>query len=302
VSDTEEYQEKVEVLNENQLERWQEAANDRDSLRDDVASAFKETVQKIEHEREFEAALDERHELRERGGGSLPKIVEGYAKLHQWGKQDPRAAAEWTADWALKQPEVTVKPREASKSDDSGVRHIQDDVRDAFRAVKENEADRAALKTLKELAPGQSPVATLKEINKFDRALREDPIGTVARHAARAGVPVLPHQQEREAQAQSFQGFIDEVSSSGVLPNFRQLEGQIADILEDRNFPRSGDPKRDLFVAYEFAEKLTVAAASKKAAVSPKGSGPSSGARSNSSTGRSVGDDVRAALAEMGGI
>jgi hypothetical protein len=105
----------------------------------------------------------------------------------------------------------------------------------------------------------------LQRVVELDGAMNEDPEGTIARLAAMNGMPITDQQVAEQAQAlerqQEYQRVATGISTiieHGMLPGLEDegVQNAVADILESKDFERTGNGPLDLKRALETAKHL----------------------------------------------
>jgi hypothetical protein len=155
----------------------------------------------------------------------------------------------------------------------------------------------------------------MERIVELDGAMNEDPEGTIARLAAMNGMPITDQQVAEQAQAfeqqQEYQRVATGLSTiieHGMLPGLEDegIQNAVADILESKDFERTGNGPLDLKRALETAkdklarEKIAERAAELKAKAGKALTGaPSTSVRASQTRHPSAREAIAAAL---GGI
>lgn len=105
----------------------------------------------------------------------------------------------------------------------------------------------------------------LQRVVQLDGALNDDPEGTIARLAAMNGMPITDQQVAEQAQAlerqQEYQRVatgIGTIIEHGMLPGLEDegVQNAVADILESKDFERTGNGPLDLKRALETAKDM----------------------------------------------
>lgn len=300
-------------------ERWQAGREDSGSLRESIADAFTEAKQQRDEDRGWET--DGRESLRQveqRAGAPIRDVVNGYAYHHTVARNGEFAqVADTLIDYAVKNPGKTVAP---PREKPSGEAPVYDHVKDAFATLKDAARYDPLRLVIRKLAPHQSEAQTAGEVNTFDKDLRADAVGTVARAGIQNGYIETPAAQAQQADRDQRMGaartLIEEVRQ--VAPDYDRHEETIGDILESAEFVRGPSAQDNLLRALELAQRGYVppavqtaraqkaqqdhAAGARRAAVSLRSGGPEGGAVSG--RGGSTGDvrsDIAAAWQQVRG-
>lgn len=134
--------------------------------------------------------------------------------------------------------------------------------RGSVRQAMRDQEDAADLAEFEKEFGSKLP-AVLSELVRHDEALRRDPVGTSARLAANYNAPVTPRQeaeyvarqqaeQARQEQARIVHHGLAQIIERKLLPGLddEKTLHAIADVLESKDFKRTGDRGKDLEKAH----------------------------------------------------
>jgi hypothetical protein len=242
-----------------------------------VSDATDRIMESRERSSDLEGAHDEVDKLEYRyGPGGASKLVDEYLQVAKI--DDPellrqvlaqKYATKWNAPDALKrqgEAEALAKPAMPGKEAHPFKRldHIIEQSINAAETKGDKQAKMAAVHA-KLVAAGLDPARTLRSLTALDSDLFFDPIGTSARISAHGpnGAPVTElgaeARQQQAAQAQADQTAIATIEA--MAQNSPELldhtvQQYMADVLADPNFPRSGDMRTDISLAFEATKSI----------------------------------------------
>jgi hypothetical protein len=217
-----------------------------------------ETRRATSREMNDEEVRTARRELRDRfPGHSLASRLESFEKWEAAFKRDPVGTRE-----AIMAEYLKMAPQNFSKSKE---RKYSQGIRGALEKGEENARDLADLKPYMDKYGKHFP-HLLKQLNSIEADLVSDPVGTSARLAATYGAPATEAQQQQHEQQQAQQQYrerrvadmhkaFDLIVQHKIMPGIEnaELQDKIADVLESKDFIRTGDPFQDLRTAYAVA-------------------------------------------------
>ncbi len=205
-------------------------------------------------EQAFEESRSARDTLREilpgMSFGDLMKEVE----LIQTGfETDPYGMAEKLQRWALGYPPQFREKKQAGERDNS--------FRGSFDRAVVDVGDRDQLEAAMQKYGGNLG-HILSQTAGALKMILDDPVGGVARILPLYGVPTTPQHQQEAAQTFQVQQQvshltegIQRVVDAGKMPGLERegVQVAVAEILESKEFQRTGDPAADLYAAWELA-------------------------------------------------
>lgn len=255
--------EKTSEKGEDKPKSWsKDAVEDRKLRSETLDRAFKKADEKrapTSREMNDEDVRKARRELRDRfPGHSLASRLESFEKWEEAFKRDPIGTRE-----AIMAEYLKMAPQNFSKSKE---REYSKDIRGSIDRAEENARDVADLKPYMDKY-GKNFPHLLKQLNSIEADLIADPVGTSARLAATYGAPATEAQQQQHEQQQAQQQYrerrvadmhkaFDLIVQHKIMPGIEspELQDKIADVLESKDFVRTGDPLQDLRTAYVVAQ------------------------------------------------
>ncbi len=190
-------------------------------------------------------------------GQNLGEVLKRFEEWEGKFRSDPMATREAImAEYLKVSPQhfTTSKAKEYAPGTIGAVQKATEDARD-----------------IGELKPfiekyGKDFPRLLQQLDRFDRDMIDDPVGTSARLAANYGAPVTASQHEQAAEhyhqkAQQEERLsnvhrgLEMVIQQNLLPGIEddKMQGRIAEVLENPKFVRTGNAFEDLKAAWQVA-------------------------------------------------
>lgn len=288
--------EKAKEKGEDKPKSWsKDAVEDRKLRSETLDRAFKKADEKrapSNREMNDEDVRKARRELRDRfPGHSLASRLESFEKWEEAFKRDPVGARE-----AIMAEYLKMAPQNFATSKE---RKYSDGIRGSLERGEENARDLADLKPYVDKY-GKNFPHLLKQLNSIEADLIADPVGTSARLAATYGAPATEAQQQQQEHKQAQQQYrerrvadmhkaFDLIVQHKIMPGIEspELQDKIADVLESKDFVRTGNPLHDLQTAYAVA-RLDIQVAEQEKAKPSKSIAGAPGAGQRAATSKPV--------------